>query len=50
MKKKKQKQFIKTNDFKMCLNFYSLLEKNLVDIDINDNDNNNNNNNINIIK
>ena len=37
MKKKNRKQFIKTNDFKMCFNFYSLLEKNLVDIDSNDN-------------
>jgi hypothetical protein len=36
MKNNKPKQFIKTNDFKMCFNFYSLLEKNLVDIDSND--------------
>ena len=36
MKNNKPKQYIKTNDFKMCFNFYSLLEKNLVDIDSND--------------
>jgi hypothetical protein len=36
MKNNKPKQFIKTNDFKMCFNFYSLLAKNLVDIDSND--------------
>jgi hypothetical protein len=42
--KKGKKQFIKTDDLKLCTEFYSLLSKNLVDVDAVDKKNKNNKN------